>query len=187
MVRSAAEAGVAALQALYEAKARAELAAAEALVPGSDAVGTHGDPMAAVVLVIGEPSDEERRAHRALTGAPLEAAAKILTALGFDPASTLAICSRPEPGAGAGPRAHRLELAIEAADPVLAVALDEVAAEDLAAAFALDALAVGRPVTVRGRVLGHAGDLAASLADETLKPKVWAAFKALAGAAKKSG
>lgn len=187
MVRSAAEAGVAALQALYEAKARAELAAADALLPGSDAVATHGDPMASVVLVVGEPSDEEHRAHKALTGAPLEAAAKILTALGFDPASTLAICSRPEPGADAEARARRLEFAVEAADPVLVVALDAAAAEDLAAAFGLEPLRVGRPMKARGRVAGTVGSLAASLDGESLKPKVWAAFKALAGAVGKGG
>lgn len=187
MVRSAAEAGVAALQALYEAKARAELAAADALLPGSDAVATHGDPMASVVLVVGEPSDEEHHAHKALTGAPLEAAAKILTALGFDPASTLAICSRPEPGADAEARARRLEFAVEAADPVLVVALDAAAAEDLAAAFGLEPLRVGRPMKARGRVAGTVGSLAASLDGESLKPKVWAAFKALAGAVGKGG
>lgn len=183
MVRSAADAGVGALQALYEAKARAELAAAEALVPGSDAVASHGDPMASVVLVVGEPSDEERRARKALTGAPLAAAAKILSALGFDPASTLAICSRPERSEAAEARARRLESAVEAADPLLVVALDEGAAEDLARAFGLEPLRVGRPVMVRGRAVGSAGSLAASLADESLKPTVWAAFKALAGAA----
>jgi hypothetical protein len=184
MVRSAAEAGVAALQALYEAKARAELAAAEAILPGADAVATHGDPMACVVLVVGEPSEEERRARRALVGAPLDAAAKILTALGFDPASTLAVCARPSPGSE--DRARRLEPLVEAVDPALVVALDAAAAQDLAAAFRLEPFRPGRAVGARGRVMGWVGDLGASLGDDARKRRVWAAFKGLAAATGKA-
>lgn len=183
MVRGAAEAGVAALQSLYESKARAELASAEALLPGSDAVATHGDPMPAVVLVIGEPSDADRTARTALTGAEAEATAKILTALGLDPESALAVCSRPEPGGGDATRAARLEAVVEAADPRIVFALDAAAALDLAAALGLPPLAAGAPVRARGRVAGWVGDLPASLVDESLKAGVWTAFKAIAAAA----
>lgn len=186
MVRDAAEAGIAALQALYEAKATAELAEADALLPGADAVGSRGDVMPAVVLLLGEPPAADLSARRAFSGPSRDAAAKILAALGLDPASSLAVCTRPEAGADARARARRTEMLVEAADPAFVVALDLAAAEDLAAAFGLDPLVAGRPAVARGRAVGWVGDLAASLADESLKPGVWAAFKAIAGAAARS-
>lgn len=183
MVRGAAEAGVAALQSLYESKARAELASAEALLPGADAVATQGDAMPAVVLVLGEPSDADRSARTALTGPEAGATAKILAALGLDPTSSLAVCSRPEPGGGDAARAERLAAVVEAADPRIVFALDAAAALDLAAALGLQPLVAGAPVRARGRVVGWVGEFPASLADESLKAGVWAAFKAIAAAA----
>jgi hypothetical protein len=186
MVREPAELSGGALASLYEAKARAELATAETIVPGSDAVSTHGDPMATVVLVVGEPSEEERHAGRALVGASLDAAAKILGALGLDAASTLAVCSRPSPGAEAEDRRRRLESLVEAADPVFVIALDAAAAQDLAAALHVEPFRAGLAVRARGRVAGWIGDLGASLSDEALKRKVWVAFKSIAAAAGKA-
>jgi hypothetical protein len=75
-----------------------------------------------------------------------------------------------------------LELIVEAVDPVLVVALDGDAAQDLAAAFGLPALAPGRPSVARGRTLGAVGGLAASLDDPGAKARVWKHFKAVVGA-----
>jgi hypothetical protein len=69
---------------------------------------------------------------------------------------------------------------VEAVDPVLAIALDRAAAEDLAAAFGLEALPPGQPVVVRGRTLCAVGGLAASLDDPAAKARVWKDFKAAA-------
>jgi len=167
------------LKALYEAKARAELAQADGLCPGSDAVASSGDPLACVVLVKGSPGAEELAAHRALAGPVGDAALKAVAALGLDPRSTFALCSRP--GGDAGARAERLELAVEAVDPALVLALDAAGAEDLAAALHCGPLEPGRPVTVRGRTVGYVGDLAASLRDDDKRP-VWAAFLSIASA-----
>lgn len=169
------------LKALYEAKARAELAQADGFYPGSDAVASSGDPLAAVVLIVGSPGAEELAAHRALAGPVGEAARKAIAALGFDPGSTFAVCSRPGSG-DTRARADRLELAIEAVDPVLVLALDPIGAEDLAGALRCGPLVPGRPVTVRGRTVGAVGDLASSLRDDSAKRPVWAAFLSIASA-----
>jgi hypothetical protein len=182
MVRGTADVTTEGLQVLYEAKARAELAQADALYSNAGAVASWGDPLAAVVLVVGAPGPEELAAHRALAGPVGEAARKAIGALGFDPASTLALCSRPGGDSDQGARAERLEYAIEAVDPVLVVALDPQAAEDLARAVRCPRLAAGRPVTARGRTIGAVGDLAASLRGEGGKRAVWAAFLSIASA-----
>jgi hypothetical protein len=171
----------------YEAKASAELAAADALVPGSSAIAGDGSLFASVVLLKGEPGEEDRAAGRALAGPDGEAADKVLAALRLDPARAWRMCTRVAGAGGAGSaadaeaRARRVELAVEAVDPDLAIALDPEAAEDLARAYRLPRLAPGKPVQARGRTLGAVSGLAASLGDERAKARVWAELQAVAG------
>lgn len=180
----------------YEAKAVSELEAADALVPGSAAIAGRGALFAAVVLLKGDPGEEDRAAGRALAGADGEAADKVLVALGIDPARAWRMCTRVAGAggcavgaramAGAGDdaadaRARRVELAVEAVDPDLVIALDPEAGEDLARAFGLPRLEPGRPHPVRGRTIGAVSGLAASLGDERAKARVWAEFRAVAG------
>jgi hypothetical protein len=176
----------------YGAKASAELAAADRLVPGASAIAGHGSVFAQVVLLKGDPGEEDRPAGRALAGADGEAADKVLVALGLDPGAVWRMCTRvagPDVGAGAatgGPaaaeaRARRVELAIEAVDPDLVIALDMDAGEDLARAFGAARLEPGKPVQARGRTLGAVSGLAASLGDESAKARVWAELRGVAG------
>jgi hypothetical protein len=167
---------------LYHAKARAELLAADAVVPRSDAVAWRGDLLAGVMLVVGEPSDGDRRERSAATGAIGDAAAKALAALGIGDEPVLALCSRPAE-ADAASAARRLELAVEAVDPRLVLALDTSAAADLAAAFGVDALEPGCAVRARGRFVATVGDLGASLQEGADKAAVWQAFRSVARAA----
>jgi len=164
---------------LFEAKARAELAAADAVLGAKPAVANSGDALGSTVLVKGAPDAGDRAARRALAGPDGVAATKALAALGLDADAVLAVCSRPAAG-DADAHARRLELVVEAVDPRLVIALDAAAAEDLAAAFRVPALVPGRPVMARGRVLGAVGDLAASLGDPNEKARVWARFKSVA-------
>ena len=170
------------IQRRFEAKARAELRNADAALGVPVAVASAGDPLGAVVLAKGLPEAADTKARRVLAGPDGEAARKALEALGLDPASVWAVCTRP--GKADLPAcARRLELVVEAVDPRLVIALDDEAAEDLAAAFGLKALAPGRSVSVRGRTLGAVGGLSASLKDPGIKAKVWEHLKTLAKAA----
>ncbi|HEY5517866.1 MAG TPA: hypothetical protein VIL15_06375 [Coriobacteriia bacterium] len=157
--------------ALYEAKALAELADADALA-GVRAGGWSGDPTGTVALVSGGVLPDEAA----------EALDKALAALGFDGGTTFAIASRPK---GARPQAvpARLRLALEAVDVPLVLAVDPQGAIDLASAFGVERLDPGRPVRSVGRVLGSVGDFAASLPDPKLKARSWAAIRAVAAAA----
>lgn len=175
-----------ALLAAYEAKARAELGDAEALASGA-AKGWRGRPLGALAFVIGAPSDADAQAGEPLRGEAGEAAAKAAEAFGVCGADVVAIASRPVAGLSAAVRARRLRLAVEAADPAAVIALDAEGAQDLAAAFEIEALDAGRPVLAHGRTLGSAGDLAASLADAPAKVRVWRAMKAIAHAAGLTG
>ena len=162
---------------LFRAKARAELEQADALARGSSRVSWSGDEIATVALVKGTPGEADTRAGHALAGPDGEAAHKALDALGLAP-ERFAICSRVGK-AGAAARAKRLRLAIEAVDPRIVVALDGEAAADLAAAFGLDSLGFGTPVSVGGRRFLAVDGLEASLADEKRKRLVWRQLKTL--------
>ncbi len=170
------------LDAIYRAKARAELRAADEELPGAATVRWRGNPLADVVLVASAPAASDRAARAALTGEPGEAAAKALTALGIGKERLFAFVSRPASDAEPGPVARRVELTVEAVDPRLVIAVDADAARDLAHAYGLDALEPGRAVPVRGRLIGFVGDLAGSLDDVEKKASVWKAFKAIASA-----
>jgi uracil-DNA glycosylase len=166
---------------LHGAKARAELKAADVLLGAKPAVAGRGDPTAEVVLVKGVPDDGERASRSALSGEDGAAAHKALVALGFDPERTWATHSRPA-RAEDDACARRLEAIVEAVDPRIVIALDDVAATDLAAAYRVPALLPGRPVVARGRILGSVGGLAASLSDPAAKARVWERFKTIAAA-----
>lgn len=166
------------LQRLYEAKAAAEVGAADSLVPGSAEVRGSGDLLAEVVLLKGLPGPGDLRARRALAGADGEAAGKALAALGFDATSVFAACTRTVASADDPERVRRVELLVEAIDPRVVVALDSDAAADLSEAFGV-ALPFGRPAIARGRMLAAVDGLEASLADEAAKARVWGQFRSL--------
>lgn len=165
---------------LFLAKVRAELEAAEALAPGSDAVAWRGDLLARVVAVKGLPGPAEVAGGDACSGADGEALAKALEALAHDPASVFCTLSRPEPGIELERRSDRLRAQIEAVDPSLVLALDAEAAEDLAAAFGVAPLRFGRETRVLGRRLVAVDGLEASLTDPARKRRVWSQLKAAA-------
>jgi hypothetical protein len=177
---SASSNDAARLARLYAAKVKAELKRADEALGVPVRVSGAGEMLASVVLVKGVPDAAERAARRALAGPDGEAAGKALEALGFEAGDSWAVVSRPA-DAPAPAHARRLELIVEAVDPRLVIALDDEAAEDLAAAFGLGALPAGQPVTARGRTLGAVGGLAASLGDAAAKARVWVRFKAVAG------
>ena len=164
---------------MYRAKARAEIADAESLVPGDAIVRGHGDELADVLLLKGEPGPADIEAGRALAGRDGEAAESALEALGVEGAR-YAACSRVG-AVGEAERARRVRLLVEAIDPRLIVALDPVAAADLAAAFGVDVPAAGEVVRILGRRVLALDGLEASLGDERLKRRVWKQLKALAG------
>jgi hypothetical protein len=138
---------------LYAAKAKAELKRADEAFGAPVRIGGAGQMLASVVLVKGSPDAAERASRRALTGPVGEAAGKALEALGFEAGDWWAVVSRPSDAPASG-RARRLELIVEA----------------------------GQPVIVRGRTLGAIGGLAASLADPAAKALVWSRFKTVARA-----
>jgi len=164
---------------LFAAKAAAELADAE-LIAGSGGRGWRGAPLSRLAFVVSRLSAEDLAAGGPLNGATGEAAAKAAAAFGVPADAFFAIASRPSDPLSPADRSRRLVLAIEAADPAVVIALDEDAASDLAESFGVADLVPGTPARVRGRVIGAAGDLGASLADTKAKARVWVAMKAIA-------
>jgi hypothetical protein len=160
--------------ALYRDKARAELAD---VFGAHCAVTWHGDVLAEVLLVKGEPGPEDVGAGFALAGADGEAITKALDALGAD-GSRFALCSRafdaPESG-----RYQALRRAVEAVDPSTVIALDGEAAADLATALGIEAIVYGTPITVDGRTVLAVDGFERSLGDETRKRAVWTQLRAL--------
>ena len=174
MVRDAAE-----LAALYDAKASAEEDAADALLPAVP-VKRSGDVLGRVLLVKGMPGEADRAKSESLAGPDGEAARAALEALEVPTGSMLAVVSRPD-GAGTPALGARRRLAryLEAADPAIAIALDALAADDLAVAAGVPALPFGEAVEHRGRVLLAVDGLEASLGDDARKKRVWRQFRGL--------
>jgi hypothetical protein len=166
------------VRALFEARAHAELAAADALAPGSDAVPPSGSLFAAVAVVKGLPGPAEATGGAALSGADGEAARKALVALGWEAGAIFATLSRSEPGLAPERRADRLRLQIEAVDPALVLALDAEAAGDIAEAFGIAQPAFGAEARVLGRRIVAVDGLEASLADPARKKRVWTQLQA---------
>jgi len=165
------------LQVLFERRARAELSSADALLPGSDAVACRGALLAQVALVKGLPGPAEAAGGAALSGVDGDAAAKALEALGYAPDELFYTLSRPVTSASPERRAQRLRAQIEAVDPGVIVALDEQAAEDVAAAFGAQAPRPGDTAVLMGRRLVCVAAFEASLPDDRLKRVAWNQFK----------
>jgi hypothetical protein len=168
------------LGAAYQAKARAELADADAIVgaaPGAWDGPLVGARIAFLVAHRAAPAPAAILASRtadAVTGAA--------EALGSADAAFILV-TRPILETPAHDRARRVRVALEAVDAPAVIALDSEAAEDLAVAFGLDALRPGAPVHALGRSLGSVGDFAASLDDAAAKARAWSAMKAVAAPA----
>lgn len=158
----------------FAEKARAELAAADAQVPGSDLVAWSGALLAHVALVKGLPGPAEVAGGAALSGPDGEAVEKALLALGWPEGSWFATVSRSEPDADAGLIASRLRLQLEAVDPLVVVALDGIAAGDVAAAFELPQPPTpGRPTVFMGRRFVAVQSFEDSLGDPARKRAAW--------------
>jgi hypothetical protein len=160
-------------RAVFEAKARAELAAADLLVPGSDAISWRGFLVPAVAVVKGRPGPAEASGGAAVSGADGEAVAKALEKLCHDPEQAFYTLSRPVSDAAGDAGLRRLRLQIEAVDAPLVLALDAEAAADLASAFELDALGFGVVVRGKGRRFVACDGLERSLNDDRAKARVW--------------
>lgn len=168
------------IHAAHEARARAELAAADALAPGSDVVAWSGSLLPDVVLLKGLPGPAEASGGAALSGADGEAAAKALERLGHAPDALFSALTRPDPAIDQEARGARVRALVEAVGAGLVIALDPEAAVDLAAAFGLRSLSPGREHRAAGRRLVALDGLEASLSDEKLKAKVWRQLQAAA-------
>ncbi|MHB8706630.1 MAG: hypothetical protein ACYC77_08955 [Coriobacteriia bacterium] len=164
--------------ATFVGKARAELAQADALVPGASRIASAGGPFAAVALVKGEPGEGDRSSGRALGGEDRDAAARAIAALGYD-GPLFAMVSRPVEAADLDAVARRVRLQIEAVEAEIVIALDAIAALDVAAAFGLPVLGFGQPAVLPGRVLLAVDGLEASLTDDDRKRAVWEQFKSV--------
>jgi hypothetical protein len=162
---------------IYTAKARAELARADAFLPGSEMVAGSGDLFGRVMLVKGVPGPEDERAGTALAGPDGEAAAKALRALGLDSGGVYRTCSRPVADGDPDAVVERLAWIVEAVDPDVAIALDGEAATDLARAVGVEELLPGEPVRRHGRAVLAVDGLEASLGDEVRKARVWEQLK----------
>ncbi len=163
---------------LHRARALAELTAADALSPGSDSVAWRGALIAQVVVVKGLPGPAETSGGAAVSGADGDAAVKALAALGHAEEGLFFTLSRPTADSDASRRAARLRAQIEAVDPSLVLALDDVAAVDVADALGIQRPAWGREVRVLGRRVVAVDGLEASLTDPARKRRVWDQLKA---------
>jgi hypothetical protein len=162
----------------FEAKARAELAAADRLVPGSDVVAWRGCLVPAVAVVKGRPGPAEASGGAAVSGADGVAVAKALESLGHDSDQVFFTLSRPVSDAAGNEGARRLRLQLEAVDAPLIIALDAEAAADLAAAFGLPGLGFGEVVRGAGRRFVACDGLERSLGDERAKKRIWRQLQA---------
>lgn len=170
------------LRAIHDARARAELVAADALLPGADAVAWAGSTAASIVLVKGRPGPAEAAGGAACSGPDGEALLAAVEALGYEAEQAFFTLSRAtgDSAPDAERRAARLRLQIEAVDPTVVVALDQAAAEDLAAAFGVAELVPGQQLRAHGRRVAAVSDFEASLANEDKKRAVWVQLKAVA-------
>jgi hypothetical protein len=163
----------------FGAKVMAEVAAADALAPGSDAVPTRGNPLARVLVLKGLPGPAEASGGAAVSGADGEAIAKALAALGYRDDDAFFALTRPEPSASVGSRVARVGALVEAVDPLVVVALDAEASQDVSEAVG-EPVAPGAPREVMGRRYVAADGLEASLGDVRRKGKVWRQLQAAA-------
>lgn len=164
------------IDALYRAKARAEIAVAEALASGAGVVRGQGDLLADVLLVKGDPGPGDIAKKRALAGDDGVAIGRALDALGVSSAR-FALCTRV--GRTGAERIERVRLLTEAIDPRTVVLLDDEAAEDFARAFGCARPAPGAVARILGRDVVAVDGFEASLSDEGRKRRVWRQLKVL--------
>ncbi len=163
--------------ALHEARARAELAAADALAPGADGVAWRGALLAQVAVVKGLPGPAEASGGEAFSGSDGEAATKALAALGYGEGELFFTLSRPVPQMDPERVASRIRAQIEAVDASLVLAVDGEAAADVAAAFGISQPAWGKAVRILGRRIVAVDGLEASLNQPARKRRVWEQLK----------
>ena len=164
---------------VYSAKVMAEVAAANGMAPGSDAVAVRGNPLARVLVLKGLPGPAEVSGGPAVSGADGEAVVKALVALGYRDDDAFFALTRPESAASLERRVARVKALVEAVDPLVVIALDEQAAQDLSAAVGA-AITSSTPVDVMGRRCVAVDGLEASLGDQRRKAAVWRQLKAAA-------
>jgi hypothetical protein len=167
------------LRRTYAAKVLAEVASADALAPGSDAVRSRGNPVSRVLVLKGLAGPAEASGGEAVSGADGDAIDKALTALGWAEGDAFYAMTRPEPGIAEDRRVPRVKALVEALDPVVAIALDAEAAEDLSAAIGHE-IASGKPADVAGRRYVAVDGMEASLGNDALKKAVWRQLQAAA-------
>ncbi len=165
------------IERIYAAKALAEVAQADALAPGSDAVPARGNPLGRVLVLKGLPGPAEASGDAAVSGADGDAIVKGLVALGYRDDDAFFALTRPEPGLAEERRFARVAALVEALDPLVVVALDAEAAADLSAAVGV-AVTPSAPAESAGRRLVALEGMEASLGDERRKHRVWAQLKA---------
>jgi len=165
---------------LWRAKLAAEVERAESLVRGSQRVASSPPAYSAALVVKGRPSSEDEAAGRAFAGPDGEAIRKALAALGIPGEPFLAV-TRPtaEASRDLDAVARRIRELAHAVEAELVLALDPVAADDVARAFGSEGLKPGETVDVPGFRLLATNDFAAALADERAKRAVWRQLKAL--------
>ena len=164
---------------MYSERVDAELALANAELPGADEVRSAGDPLARVLLVKGEPGPAESGGGEAFAGADGDAVRKALEALGHDASSVFYTLTRPWQDGDDDAIARRVRRIVEAIDPAWVLCADPVAGADVAQAFETSDLARGEATSVMGRSVVVLSGLEASLADEALKRRVWTELKAM--------
>lgn len=174
---AATKLGAAALRSLHEARVQAELADADALLPGSDSSPSTGAHFADIAVVKGLPGPAEASGKPAMSGADGDAACKALGALGWDSESIFFLLSRPGVDTDPVGRAARLRLQVESVDPEFVLAVDAEAAADIAAAFGIDGMGFGEVLRVGGRRFAACDGLEASLGDPARKRRVWTQLK----------
>jgi hypothetical protein len=160
------------IRAAFGGKVAAEVAAADALAPGSDAVPARGNPLARVLVLKGLPGPAEASGGPAVSGADGEAIVKALVALGYGEDDAFYSLTRPDPSILADRRVARVGALLEAVDPLVVVALDAEAAEDISAAVG-ERVVPASPREVMGRRYVAVDGLEASLGDERRKRRVW--------------
>jgi len=166
------------IRALYEARARAELAAADRQCPGADTVLWRGALLAEIAVVKGMPGPAEAAGEAALSGRDGAAIATATEALGWRPEAAFFTLSRPTTGLDPARCATRLRAQMEAVDPVVVVALDHMAAEDLARAFGAEPLEPGVATEAFGRRLVALTAFEETLSDRDRKQTAWAELQA---------
>ena len=168
------------LCALYRDKARAEIAAADLLVPGADATASRGELVPDVAVVKGLKGPAEAAGGAAVSGADGTAISSALERLGFDPTRVFYTLSSAVGVENPDARASRLRLILEAVDAPVVIALDEVAADDVSRALGVARIRVGALTRVAGRDVLALSGLEDSLADPRDKRRVWAELKSVA-------